>query len=133
MLEDYIVKSIDIPLIMHAYELMQSNKDIGMIRLYPKPGPTAPFGEEAEIGEVQRKDLYVASLQAAMWRTDVFKSILTPGEDPWQTEESGSWRLRNSPENMIYLSTYKEAIDYHNYCSKGRLDDRVSTWIKENR
>ena len=133
LLEDYIIKTVDHQLVMHAYDLMQQDVNIGMIRLYPKPGPSAPFRDEPEIGEVQRSDLYVASLQAALWRTDVFRSILGLGEDPWTTEEAGSWRLRRSPENLIFLSTYKEAIDYHNYCSKGRLDDQVSLWIKENK
>jgi hypothetical protein len=133
LLEDYILKSVDVPLIERAYALMKADSNIGCIRLYPKPGPTMPYGEDPEIGEINRADLYVASLQACMWRTDTFRGILGPGEDPWQTEEAGSWRARHMPENIRFLATYKEAMDYHNYCSKGRLDDNVSRWIRENR
>ncbi len=132
MLEDYIIKSVNHALVTRAYDMMVRDRDIAMIRLYPKPGPSKPYNTDPDIGEIDRGDLYVASLQAAMWRVDMFRSILGPAEDPWQTEEAGSWRVRHSSANNKFLATYQPAIDYHNYCSKGILDVEVTRWMKEN-
>jgi len=132
MLEDYIIRTVDHRVVTKAYQWMREDSNIGMIRLYPKPGPTKPCGEDPDIGEIDRADLYVASLQASMWRSEIFRAILGPAEDPWVTEEAGSWRARHMPENVRFLCTYKEAIDYHNYCSKGVLDVEVTKWIQAN-
>lgn len=133
MLDDYIINSpVKHDLIMRAYDLMRSNPNIAMIRLYPKPGPSLPYADDPDIGEIRRSDLYVASLQAALWRADVFRGILSPGENPWETEEAGSWRARHMPDNLRFLATKEPAIDYFNYCSKGILDPTVTAWVKEH-
>jgi hypothetical protein len=133
MLEDYIIHKVNRALIAHAYDIMQKDPNIGEVRLYPKPGPSLPFNDDPDIGEINRSDLYPASLQVTMWRTDVYRSILSPGESPWEIEEAGSWRLRHAPENMRYLCVREPAIDYFNYASKGVLSPVITEWIKEHR
>lgn len=132
LLEDYILYALNRPLIMRALSMLQSDPNIGLIRLYPKPGPTMPYNDDPEIGEINRNDLYPASFQPAIWRSDVFRGILSPGEDPWQTEEAGSWKARHMPENVRFLATREIALNYLNYCTKGILDANVTQWIKEN-
>lgn len=131
MLEDYIIREVNRPLVMRCLDILQQDPNIGLVRLYPKPGPTMPYCDDPDIGEINRHDLYPASLQASIWRSDVFRGVLNPHEDPWQTEEAGSWRARHMPENVRFLATRPCALDYFNYAAKGILDVNVTQWIKE--
>ena len=74
------------------------------LRLFPSPGPDADFKGDDEIGFISTNASYRTSLQAAIWKREVFISVLNTAENQWEFE-------MNSPERtkkLLFLSVKQQ-------------------------
>ena len=81
-------------------------EDLGCLRLYPSPGPNLEWKHDYEmLGEISKNAKYSLSLQAAIWRKDIFNEILVDGENGWDMEIKGSIRCQSISKTFISLKT----------------------------
>lgn len=125
MMSDYLVKSVNIPLIERAYQLCKQ-PDVRHVRLRPMPHP--PFDYNDDFGRIDKHQRYALSLQPGIWETRVLYDLLRDTDDPWQTEVRGSDRVRFIRGE--FLSTRKMAISHVNYYRKGKAEG--ANWVREN-
>lgn len=127
MMSDYLVKSIDIPLVAQAHELC-ATPEIKHVRLRPMPHPPLPFMPNDKFGRINKTARYSLSLQPGIWETQVLYDLLRGNENPWDTEVRGSIRVATVPGT--FLSVKKNAISHINYYRKGKADG--INWVREN-
>ncbi len=73
---------------------MQEN-DAAYLGLYPIPTPEEySFRNHPRIGRLDPQAKMRVSLQAAVWKTEALRSLLRPGESPWDLEKRASERSR---------------------------------------
>ena len=128
MLDDYMTDSIDAGLVLIAAKLIEQ-PDIGMVRLYPCPGPTLPYSNE--FGEIDKHEPYGVSLQPAIWKPKVLCDVLLSGESAWDTEIQGSVRVRGY-DAYKFIGTIKTAIGYRGYMRHGESVSETVAWVEAN-
>lgn len=94
-----------------------------MIRLIPRPPPTARIPDSIEIGECAPGSPYRLCMQAAIWRRAKLLSLLRTGESIWQFELNGNERINS--EASGYYCTWRHILPYngifaHHVVEKGR-------------
>jgi hypothetical protein len=108
--EDYLLKSpVDTKRINKLLDFAIKN-DAGCLKLFPLPKPDKKLTDNPELGEITKGKLYSVSLQAAIWKKEVFESLLVDGETGWNMEFNGSRRSVNISEP--FLSVYIKALNY---------------------
>ncbi len=83
------------------------------LRLFPSPGPDKEFENDEEIGLISKDSEYRTSLQCAIWKTAVFKTLLNTEENPWEFE----MRSPKRSQDLLFLSVKPK--------SKGKIQDHV--------
>lgn len=126
-LEEGICVEIDHRLLDLAVEESAKSK-VGLVRLYPCPGPTLPWSDE--IGEIDKSLPYAISCQVSIWHPNTLKDILRENETPWDFEISGSLRAKTYKPH--FLGTYKSAVSYKEYTRRGQLNPDAVEWIERN-
>lgn len=120
ILDDFIIRSALTPMIKQAERLCR-RPDVGCVRInHLGLLPDLPFDEpDGEgFGEFNRATIpYLLSLQAAIWKTRVFRELMKDGECAWLTELHGTERARGRPER--FLCADNAILDYIGYCTKG--------------
>lgn len=125
--DDYFLMEVDAPVVAKAVSLVKTGV-AGMVRLYPCPGPDFPYNDV--FGEIDKDDMYSASLQAAVWNPRVMRDLLRKGETAWDFEIHGSKRARSHPAK--FLSAHKTAMSYQNYLRQGEIVESVAEWVGQN-
>lgn len=140
LLEDFpLKKKVDTERIKKLLEIIKK-ENAAYLRLYPAPGPDKKFKNYKEVGEVSKEAPYRTSLMAAIWNTEIFKSLLKDEETAWDMEFAGAERSKKIEEpflsvilSPILKRNNNPAIDY--FCStikKGRwFYDGVKFYEKE--
>ncbi len=68
---------------------------------------------------------YRSSLQAAIWKTDYFLSLLKPGRSPWEFERRGMEEARNDGRMILGLDSEDGGpVDYLNVFGHGMVNWR---------
>ena len=77
-------------------DLMESAR-LDCVRLV-EPDGAGPYVATPwpDVVEVDQSAEYLAMLQAALWRTDVLRSLVAANENPWQFESRGGRRIRRA-------------------------------------
>ncbi len=127
--EDGIAVYADWELVSLAEQEMQ-NPGIGLVRLFPCPGPTLPWSEH--FGEIDKSLPYAISCQVSIWNPQTIRDILKPDETPWDFEIHGSQRALHYPKT--FLSVWREhcAVSYKEYMRRGKLNPDAVEWIEKN-
>lgn len=108
--EDYLLKSpVDTKRIINLLDFATGN-NVGCLRLVPAPAPDGALAQRPDLGEITKGKLYSVSLQAAIWKKEVFEALLVDGETGWDMEIKGSGRCVSIKEP--FLSVYDKALDY---------------------
>ena len=129
LLSDYILQSVDRRLMQKAAEAIERN-GVGFVRVEPVPPPTLPWSYDKDLGRINPREKYVVSLQPAFWKAGLLKSVLMPGETPWQIEQRGNKRLYGYTEHNL-LGTKKPALKFLNYLHRGEPEPDAVRWVKE--
>lgn len=108
--EDYLLRSpVDTQKMLRLLDFAIKN-NAGCLRLFPAPKPEKKLADSPGLGEIIKGKLYSVSLQAAIWKKEVFEDLLIDGETGWNMEIDGSKRSINIKEP--FLSVYKKVLDY---------------------
>jgi hypothetical protein len=130
--EDYLLRSsVDTGRITGLLDFAIKN-NAGCLRLFPAPKPDKKLPDSPGLGEITKGKLYSVSLQAAIWKKEVFEALLADGETGWNMEIDGSKRSADIKEP--FLSVYDKALDYPDATAvkKGKwLYDAVKLCEKE--
>ncbi len=130
--EDFILHSARPKMIEKAFELC-AREDIGCVRLGGVPGPDWQFNEPGGegFGEIAKSEAdWVFSMQAAVWTKDVFLSLITWGDSPWQAEHKGTDKARKLSSR--FLASEARVLDYEQYCTLGEDIETEVQWVKEH-
>jgi hypothetical protein len=115
MQEDYFIeKPVDGALINEMVQLMINNaeiKYIGLTRIGSYP-PFYQYDKDPRLMVVSRNSRYRISLQAGLWRKEVFLSYLRSDENAWMFEIFGTMRSRR--RNELFLILNRELYNTHN-------------------
>ena len=122
--EEGILTEVDKPLLEKAF-VEALNPNVGVVRLYPCPGPTLSWSED--IGEIDKSLPYAISVQMSIWNPQTIRDIARPGETPWDFEIQGSQRAKDYPKT--FLGTYKSAVSYKEYTRRGKINPDAADWI----
>lgn len=76
-----------------------------------------------------KHDLWRASLQAAIWRKDVFEWLIKPKENPWVFEDNASVRSQGTMR-PFWAVINNFPITYLNACDRGFWKNDALTYIK---
>ena len=88
--------------IRSALEIMKHNQDVACFRLYPCPGPEQEFSPR--VGLIRPSAAYRVSCQAAIWRDDELRWLLSQNNTPREFEIDGSRQSAAERANRTYLS-----------------------------
>lgn len=130
LLDDYILDVVDHRLLELAVQAIELST-VGMVRVHPCPGPTLDFPFSPELGEIDKREPYAISLQAAIWKPQVIRDLFRHGEDPWQTEIDGSRRAAGY-SGFHFLGTKASAIGYRELMKRGQVVPETQAWCEAN-
>ena len=95
------------------------------LRLNPTP---RGVNVEGELDIVPVGDIYRASTVFSIWRKDVLRSVLLPGESAWAFEIYGSSRTDCFDE---WFAAKEYLLSYVNLVIKGKIDSRALATLNE--
>ncbi len=70
------------------------------------------------------------SLQACVWNVENFKSLIKPGENPWQFEQKGNERSKGLKE-PFYILTGDYVVEFLNAAHRGKYEHEVVNYIND--
>jgi hypothetical protein len=134
MLEDYLVCDSNTALVELAAKKFVDPL-VDMVRIRATPGPTLPWPCDG-IGQIDMREPYAASLQAAMWRPSAFSAILhavydAGGRSAWDFEIKGS-DIAASLGLGYFLGLEDSGVSYKNLYRRGKKVSEVAEWAKAN-
>ena len=116
LLEDYKIVDTDATLLLEAQALAK-HQGIGCVRLLPCPGPKGET--RGNFGPIHPADRYSVSLQASIWRGSALKTVIKPGDSPWDAEIKGGMRYAASPAYRTECAI-RNAVSYDNLMRMGQ-------------
>jgi hypothetical protein len=118
LLEDFFLRSpVDTQRIVALFKDMQRQR-LRMLRLIPRPGPTAAVEGNSEYGVIAPGAPFRVSTQAAFWEVETLRRLIVPGETIWESEVRGSNR---STEQDGFVAVWRAAIPYrHHVVERGK-------------
>lgn len=112
-LEDvFLRKKVDTKRILDLLALTEKER-AACLRLYPAPGPNAPYKNFKEVGEIKKGAPYRISLMTAIWDKKIFTDLLAPGENAWQMELMGSARSNEIGAPFLSVSCADKAMEQY--------------------
>jgi hypothetical protein len=118
LLEDFFFLSpVDTSRVDRLVELALE-KQVGCLRLCPRPRPTRRLRNFEGIGVLRRGDDWRVSTQIAVWDTGLLKLLAWPGFTAWHFEEIGSLISYAFPHKFWGL--YEPAVDYMHVIWRGK-------------
>lgn len=92
--EDYwITEPVDTARITSYLDLME-REGLDYIRLVSNPVPDREYAPDPRLGVLSDEASYRTSVQITLWRREVFRELVVPGESVWQFEINGTERSR---------------------------------------
>lgn len=110
--EDYWINSYVNDANIEQYEELLKNNIADYIRLYPAPIPDKDFYGDKRLGIISTRSEYRTSLQMALWRKEVFKTLISPDESPWDFERNGGFRSQKYGDRFLSVRTKEDGIGY---------------------
>jgi len=92
-------------LVRHVHD-----QGLGCLRMFPCPGPSAPWPHCESLGFIRRGDDYRVSTQVAVWDRRTLAALLREGETAWQFELEGSRRSDRSIMPFVSIKRVSEEI-----------------------
>jgi hypothetical protein len=131
-LDDYILRGVDEELV-RVSEAVARRPDVSFVRMSQQftPAQAPLWAEDARFRMVLADDPYSFSQQICIFKKAFFRSVLRAGEDPWQTEQLGSMRVREMGKRAGTLLglAEKEALQKHNAYSHDKVDRGTMAYI----
>jgi hypothetical protein len=117
-LEDFFLRSkVDTGRIKALFDELQK-KELRMLRLVPRPGPTTIIVRGCEYGAIAPSAPYRVSTQAAFWHVKTLRMLLVPGETAWEFEINGTKRSENIEG---FAAVWRAALPYrHHVIERGK-------------
>ncbi|MEZ6065207.1 MAG: hypothetical protein R3B90_05755 [Planctomycetaceae bacterium] len=113
--DDYFLQSqVDAPRLAEILAFAR-RQDAGYVRLAGGPDPDRAHANRLGLGSLSAGAAYRCSLQAALWRTDVLRSLLEPGETGWQMELRGTERSRTLRAPFFATRQREPVFDYYDF------------------
>lgn len=131
--DDYFLQSkVETPVIEKLLEVIAS-QSIATIRLVGSPEPDIQFGNPFGLGGISKEAEYRVSLQAGLWRREIFRGLLKEDENPWEMEKNGSKRSQYLSEYFLSASGKKGFIPYYRFTGlkKGKWVPGALTFLKK--
>lgn len=130
--EDYVLLNIDDLILcgpVHHAAVMAAISQLtdaggNYLRLNPTPPGRSADGA---IGRVPPGDIYRASTIFSLWRKDVLRAVLRPGESAWHFEIHGSVRTDAFGD---WFASKRFLLSYVNLVIKGKIDPRALTVLQ---
>jgi len=117
---DYFLnKKIDNKKLFEILEIMETNENIGYVRLFPDPPAYSDWNNNKKIGLINKNDKFSLSLQTAIWRTGFFNKILKENYGPIDLETIGSREVYKFPELLLGVKKNYPVASYINGIKKG--------------
>ena len=125
--EDYVLLNIDDLILCgpvnHAAVMSAISRLTSAGGNYMRLNPTpAGHAEDGDLGVVSPGDIYRASTVFSLWRKDVLRSVLHPGESAWDFEIHGSARTDDFDD---WFASKHFLLSYVNLVIKGKIDPRA--------
>lgn len=98
----FLAKPVDTLRIQKLIAIMKEF-NAACMRFCPCPEPDLPFQNSKEVGLISIGAPYRVSMQVAVWRKDIFRSLLVEGEDAWEMELKGS-RRSDALDSVPFMS-----------------------------
>jgi hypothetical protein len=123
MLDDFFLRRrVDSAQVTACLTFAQQMQAI-QVRLIPQPRPTRRIIGNDLVGEAECGSPYRLSTQAAIWNRQALRSLLVPGESPWEFEHQGNVRAGSHASG--FYATWKAVLPYrgflsHHVVEKGR-------------
>jgi hypothetical protein len=93
LLDDYfLLKKVSNKKMTECVAILNKNPKSAYLRIFPVPGPDEDHLSDSKIGIVRKDSPYSISTQATIWRKEILRSLLLPGESVWDFELKGSKR-----------------------------------------
>jgi hypothetical protein len=110
--EDYWISApVDTARVMEYAALMEKH-GLNYIRLLAFPEPDQDFAGDPRLGMIGRDASYRTSVQISLWRREVFRELVRPGESVWQFELQGTERSRQYGDTFLSVKS-KDRDPYH--------------------
>lgn len=110
--EDYLLmKKVDTERILRLIEILK-NDSIGCIRLWTHKPYKEKWFVDSSLRVIDKCEPYAISLQATLWKKEVFKKLIIAGESGWDMEFKGSQRSIQIPEIFLSVQKNEPALDY---------------------
>lgn len=142
MLEDYfLVRPVDIQAIRMMYDYMFQFQnvikfDVTTERLFANSGGQYLFGygtyETLGYLDLIKSDFsspYHLSLWGGLWRRDLLRKFLVPGETAQQIELNGTHRLAQVGDELLVLGTRQAPMRHANVYQRGQWNDDPMTGL----
>jgi len=97
-----------------------ADHNVGYLRLTRNAPRMSPYGAMQELGQFDKGINYRCALQTALWRKDIFDTLLIDSESPWDFEWYGA--RRSDQSNVLFLGVKKafEPIDRKHAIALGK-------------
>jgi hypothetical protein len=141
MLDDYwIVRQIDLKGVAIAYDYMQQFRnvvkfDLTTDRLYADPGKyvygynTYNTAGHLDLIKSDYHSPYHMSLWGGMWRRDLLRDMLVPGETAQQIELNGTARLAQYGDDLLVLGTRQSPVRHANVVQGGQWNQDLNVGL----
>ena len=123
---DYMLKHVDVGLVERAISLMRKDSGVWHIRLRPMPPPRLPYSDD--FGGIDKTSRYALSLQSGLWRASTAYNLFRDGENPWDTEQNGSGRVKGMKGSFLSVRTM--AMPHINYYNKRSVLPGSISWVR---
>tara|TARA_B100000886_G_C20388038_1_gene476970 strand:- start:579 stop:1334 length:756 start_codon:yes stop_codon:yes gene_type:complete len=129
ILDDVFIKSyIDVDFFDHLLDFVNKEKP-NYLNTKNRPVPRGPK-KERYVRELVKGSHYRSSITNAFWKTKTLKSLLVPGENPWEFERKGAFRSNNLNS---FFGTTKSLIQIHHLIIGGKISRSVWRSIEINK
>jgi len=131
-LDDFFLSQADADAVAAAERLVQDG-EADCVRLSKMFTPVGrPYEPDKRFCYIDKDAQYALSLQAAIWRRDVLRGLLVPGETPWETELEGTTRVRERKHDLRpFLGAAVPILEYQNFYFKGTVDVGACVWTMQ--
>jgi hypothetical protein len=99
--EDYWIKEKVNTSAINDYVSIMETEGFHYIRLLSFPKPDRDFPGDERLGIIATESPYRTSVQASLWRKEVFRELIEPAETVWDFEVKGTQRSRRYGERFL--------------------------------
>lgn len=126
-LEDYFLfDNVQSDFVGHAVNVLKNDPSVGVVYLHNslKDGPVSVRDYDSFFVVKKQRVPYKCNAQFALWRKSFLKKCIRKGENPWEFEMIGTYRMWHYREKALYRKdAFHNAIPYPRggIVQKGRI------------